>query len=110
MNKSAGKMAKLLRMMLRCRHRYGDKLIPPHHLVRLETLYDRVVNDALAWHESLPPLVLRKILRGRPKQRPGHNLLLRLKHHKHEVLRFLYNPLVPFTNKVPTDDFEGTAC
>lgn len=106
----AGNMTKLLRMMLRCRHRYGDKHIPHRHLVRLETIYDHLVNEALAWHESLPPLVFRKILRGRPKQRTGHNLLLRLKHHKHEVLRFLYNPLVPFTNNDAERDLRMMKC
>jgi transposase len=34
----AGTMAKLLRMMLRCRHHYGDKPIPRHQIVRLENI------------------------------------------------------------------------
>ncbi|MCW8469807.1 GIY-YIG nuclease family protein [Fluoribacter gormanii] len=45
----------------------------------------------MAWHESRPPLVPQKILRGRPKQRPGHNLLRRLSNHREEVLRFLHD-------------------
>jgi transposase len=32
------------------------------------------------------------------KVHKGHNLLLRMKNHKAEVLRFLTNPDVPFTN------------
>jgi transposase len=106
----AGNMAKLLRIMLRCRHRYGNKPIPFHHLRRLEAIYDHFVDKALTWHESLPPLIVRKILRGRPKQRPGHNLLLRLKRHKHEVLRFLHNPIVPFTNNEAERDLRMMKC
>ncbi|KTD00420.1 hypothetical protein [Fluoribacter gormanii] len=79
------------KVLLRCRHRYGDKPIPQHQTSRLERIYDTVVEQALAWHESQPPLVLQKILRGRPKQRPGHNLLRRLSNHLEEVLRFLHD-------------------
>jgi transposase len=35
---------------------------------------------------------------GLPKRRVGHNLVVRLKDHKADVLRFLTNPDVPFTN------------
>lgn len=101
---------KALCIMLRCRHRYGDKPIALYHLMRLETIYDPLVDEALAWHESLPPLVFRKILQARPKQRPGCNLLLRLKHYKHKVLRFLHNPLVPFTNNDTGRDLRMMKC
>jgi len=37
-------------------------------------------------------------IRCRPKRRPGHNLLLRLSRHREEVLRFLHDEKVPFTN------------
>lgn len=43
----AGQMSKLLRLMLRCRHRYGDKLIPQHQASRLERIYDTIVEQAL---------------------------------------------------------------
>jgi transposase len=36
--------------------------------------------------------------RGRKPRRTGHNLLLRLASRKHDVLRFLAEPNVPFTN------------
>ena len=96
--------------MLRCRHRYGDKLIPQHQASRLERIYDTIVEQALAWHESQPPLVLQKIIRGRPKQRPGHNLLLRLSDHREEVLRFLHDPTVPFTNNDAERDLRMVKC
>jgi transposase len=36
--------------------------------------------------------------RGRKAKRPGHNLLVRLRDFKADVLRFLYDFAVPFTN------------
>ena len=64
----------------------------------------------MAWHESQPALVLQKIIRGRPKQRPGHNLLLRLSDHREEVLRFLHDPTVPFTNNDAERDLRMVKC
>ena len=46
----------------------------------------------------MPPL--EKRARGRTKRRPGHNLLERLKTYKDDVLRFLYDFAVPFTNNL----------
>jgi len=106
----AGQMSKLLRLMLRCRHRYGDKPIPKFQTSRLGRIYDTIVDQALAWHESRPPLVLQKIIRGRPKQRPGHNLLLRLSNHREEVLRFLNDAKVPFTNNDAERDLRMVKC
>lgn len=106
----ADQMSKLLRLMLRCRHRYGDKPIPQYQTNRLGRIYDTLVEQALAWHESRPPLVLQKIIRGRPKQRPGHNLLLRLSKHREEVLRFLHDAKVPFTNNDAERDLRMVKC
>ncbi|TID86703.1 IS66 family transposase [Legionella pneumophila] len=106
----AAQMSKLLTLMLRCRHRYDNKPIPLSQLNRLERLYDSIIHQALTWHESQPPLKLQKIIRGRPKLRHGHNLLLRLKHHREEVLRFLHNPQVPFTNNDAERDLRMVKC
>ena len=60
---------------------------------RIYKLYHQIINRGLAYHHSLPQL-------GKTprKKRIGHNLLLRLLNYKDEVLRFLTNPAVPFTN------------
>ena len=42
--------------------------------------------------------------RGRPPRRVGHNLLLRLSTRKSDVLRFLSDPAVPFTNNLAEQD------
>ena len=65
-------------------------------LTKFKKLYDLIISKALFYHENLG--VLKKPKRGRIKRRPGHNLVLRLQKHDEEVLRFLSNPEVPFTN------------
>ena len=57
----------------------------------------------MAFHEAQSPLApaTRKgnpKPRGRKPRRTGHNLLLRLATRKQDVLRFLKDPAVPFTN------------
>ena len=71
---------------------------------RLLPLYDEIVEEGLKFHESLPPLPQQK--RGKPKRRDGHNLLIRLKDHKDDVLRCinLKTPDVPFTNNQAEQD------
>ena len=52
----------------------------------------------LAFHRNLPPLARGIGARGRAPHRPGHNLLIRFHKFKSDVLRFLYDFAVPFTN------------
>jgi transposase len=64
--------------------------------------YDAIVASSTAWHEALPPLAGKtnrdgSLSRKQPR-RVGHNLLIRLSHRTEDVLRFLTNPQVPFTN------------
>ena len=54
-------------------------------------------------HEALPPLAKTR-RRGRPPRRVGHNLLLRLSTRRQDVLRFLTDPTVPFTNNLAERD------
>jgi transposase len=77
--------------------------LKPSFLLWLSSRYDRIVAAGLAFHEALPPLeppVGTRKKRGRVKRRVGHNLLIRLRDHKEDVLRFLTDPRVPFTNNL----------
>ncbi len=73
---------------------------PPETLLhRIGRTYDRILAEALAFHEAQPPLAPPESgKRGRKKRRVGHNLALRLQDYKTETLRFLTDPDVPFTN------------
>lgn len=66
---------------------------------RIFSLYDRIIETGLSFHASLPPFG-----KSGRKRRIGHNLLLRLKNFKSDVLRFLTMPEVPFTNNLAEQD------
>ena len=80
----------------------GRKAVAMDVIAGLVQRYDACIATALSFHESQPPLrpAARdgKKRRGRPKRRTGHNLALRLRDHRLEVLRFLTDTCVPFTN------------
>ena len=65
---------------------------------RIAAAYDAALVMGFDLHEGQAPLVRRPGARGRPPRRTGHNLLLRLRDCKDDVLRFLDDPAVPFTN------------
>ena len=77
-------------------------------IARFERRYDAIVAEGLGFHEAQAPLQSRPRAppaaerkgrkRGRKPRRTGHNLLLRLAGRKPDVLRFLNDPNVPFTN------------
>lgn len=71
---------------------------------RFQRRFDAILADGLAFHEAQPPLPAKTTgsgkRRGRPKRRTGHNLVLRLQTHRDDVLRFLTDPRVPFTNNL----------
>lgn len=105
----ATKMRRFLRVALRCRHFYGDNAIPSARLNRLTQLYNSIVKEALVFHEAQQPLPC-KGKQGRRPKRTGHNLLLRLLHYKQDVLRFLHDPAVPFTNNDAERDLRMAKC
>ena len=76
----------------------GETALPPAAVEGFVARYWEAVRAGLAFHRSLPRLERRA--RGRTKRRPGHNLLERLKRYKNDVLRFLYDFTVPFTNNL----------
>ena len=83
--------------------REQDVPLKPGLIALIERGYDAIVADGLAFHEAQPALTKTRP-RGRPPRRVGHNLLLRLSTHKQDVLRFLVDPRVPFTNNLAERD------
>jgi transposase len=102
-------MTRLLRVALRCRHFHEDHAIPIARIKRLIILYDKIIQDGLAYHETLTPLSC-KGKQGLQPRRTGHNLLLRLFHYKQDVLRFLHDSAVPFTNNDAERDLRMMKC
>jgi transposase len=79
--------------------RERKKPMKPAFASWLRARYDRIIAQGLAFHEAMVPLDPAGIKkRGRPRQRTGHNLLVRLRDHKEDALRFLTDPDVSFTN------------
>jgi transposase len=76
----------------------GAAALPTPVLRTLIKRYNAIVRRGLAFHRNLPPLARGIGARGRAPHRPGHNLLIRLHKFKSDVLRFLYDFTVPFTN------------
>ena len=71
----------------------------------IERCYDAILAEGLAFHEAQPALIsTARKRRGRVPRRTGHNLLLRLLVRKGDVLRFLSDPTVPFTNNLAERD------
>jgi transposase len=72
----------------------------------VERRYDAIIAEAIAFHESLPPFAEPKLRKnGTPCKRPvakriGHNLAIRMRDHKAEILRFVHDLSVPFTNNL----------
>jgi len=79
--------------------RAQQRSLSPRFLAWLSARYDRILAQGVTFHESQPPLGAGlPTRRGRIRRRTGPNLLLRLRDHKEDTLRFLSDPTVPFTN------------
>src|SRR5829696_1754123 len=105
----ARRMQRLLRRACHATNLARDRGIPlkPGMIALIERRYDAILAEALAFHVAQPPLVSAAVVarhRGRPARRVGHNLLLRLSTRKQDVLRFLTDPGVPFTNNLVERD------
>ena len=68
-----------------------------------EACYDEIVAKGLEANPKKPPDTSRK-KRGAPKQTPAYNMLRRLRDYKKEVLAFMHNFRVPFTNNQAEQD------
>jgi len=101
----ARKMQRLLRLASHATNLAHEQGAPlkPSLIVLIERCYDAVLAEGMAFHEAQPALA-KSCRRGRPPRRVGHNLLLRLSIRKSDVLRFLTDPNVPFTNNLAERD------
>jgi transposase len=101
----ASKMQRLLRRACHATNLARDRGVPlkPGLIALFERCYHGILAEGLAFHESEPPLA-KTGRRGRQPRRVGHNLLLRLSTRKQDVLRFLTDPGVPFTNNLAERD------
>ncbi len=73
--------------------------LTPSLIGRLRRRFEAILAEGLAFHEAQPAPGKDNARRcGRKARRTGHNLLLRLEQRKEDVLRFLYDPRVPFTD------------
>jgi len=80
----------------------GATALGPPAIEGFVARYWEAVRAGLAFHRALSPLKQRA--KGRTKRRPGHNLLERLKTYKDDILRFLHDFTVPFTNNLAEQD------
>ena len=79
--------------------------LSPGLIALIERRYDAILTEGFAFHEAQPALVsTARKRRGRVPRRTGHNLLRRLHGRKQDVLRFLSDPTVPFTNNLAERD------
>jgi transposase len=86
------RMTNLLREMLAKRNAAmaaGWTELEPEQVAAFEAAYDRVIREG--WRENPGQA-------GKRKKSKAANLLLRLEEHRDEVLRFLHDFAVPFTN------------
>jgi len=83
--------------------READVPLKSSLIALIERRYDAIIAAGMAFHEAQPPLG-KPGKRGRQPRRVGHNLLLRLLTRKQDVLRFLTDPTVPFTNNLAEQD------
>jgi transposase len=85
--------------------REQDVTLSPGFIALIERCYDAVLTEGFGFHEAQPALIsTARKRRGRVPRRTGHNLLLRLHVRKVDVLRFLSDPTVPFTNNLAERD------
>lgn len=89
----AGCMFKLLQDASKCINPSIEKIN------QVGTSYDQIIKEALFIHERLGPSI-----KNSRKKRAGHNLLLRLQKYKTDILRFLSDSSVPFTNNLAERD------
>jgi transposase len=103
----ARKMQRLLRRACHASNlaREQGVTLSPRFIALIERCYDAILMEGFVFHEAQPALIsTARKRRGRVPRRTGHNLMLRLRARKVDVLRFLSDPTVPFTNNLAERD------
>jgi transposase len=101
----ARRMQRLLRRACHAMNLAREQDVPLNSglIALIQRRYNAILAEGIAFHEAQPALAKAR-RRGRPPRRVGHNLLLRLSTRKQDVLRFLTDPSVPFTNNLAEQD------
>ncbi len=86
----------------------GARALAPDQIKAFVERYWAAVREGLAFHRALPALPRDPKSRGRVKHRPGFNLLTRFKAFKDDVLRFMIDFDIPFTNNLAEQDIRMT--
>jgi transposase len=80
-------------------------MLSPRFIALIERSYEVIITEGFAFHDAQPALIsTARKRRGRKPRRVGHNLLRRLQIRRQDVLRFLCDPTVPFTNNLAERD------
>jgi len=104
-------LAKLIRLLVSMQtavaeaRAAGQTELPARQRAGFEAAFTRFLNEGLL--ANPPPAPTGK--RGRPKQTPARNLLLRLIQHRAAVLAFLHDFRVPFDNNQAERDLRTCA-
>ena len=80
----------------------GKKKLPAMTIEQYEKRYHQIIRKGFRYHKTLTPL--KKRARGRRKHRPGKNFLDRLIKRQAEILMFMHDFSVPFTNNLAERD------
>ena len=101
----ARKMQRLLRRTCHATNLAREQDVPLKSglIALIDRCYDKIVAEGILFHATQPELA-KAGRRGRQPRRVGHNFLLRLTTRKPDVLRFLTDPAVPFTNNLAEQD------
>jgi transposase len=103
----ARKMQRLLRRACHAANLAREQGVglSPGFIALIDRCYDAILTEGFTFHEAQPALIsTARKRRGRVPRRTGHNLLRRLLVRKPDVLRFLSDPTVPFTNNLAERD------
>jgi transposase len=108
--KWVSEMKGLLRKIKREVEKWKEKgeNLPERRLSEYEQRYDDLVRRGLKSNPKRKPTGGEKRGRGRIRQSPPRNLLMRLKNHKEAVLRFMRDHRVPFDNNQAERDIRMT--